>query len=249
MSRRKRLGQHFMVDGRVLQREVEYAGVEGKEVLEVGAGTGNLTKVIAEKAERVIAVEKDRQLLPVLFAELSRYGNVEVVCADILKMDIPSVDVIISNVPYSISSPLVFRLPEAEFSHAVLCMQREFVDRMVAMPGTPEYSRLSVMAQLQFEIEVLEYVPRMAFRPMPKVDSAIVRLRKRGYVDEVDGRIINALFQHKKKSVRAALSNSHSFLGIERERFKEIKDERKVFKLSLEEIVDLCDFVKGMLTA
>ncbi len=244
---RKKLSQTFLVDERVLAREVEYARVNGKEVLEIGAGTGNLTERLAlGGARRVIAVEKDARLIEALGERLRAHPNVVVVHADFLDYEIEKTDVIVSNVPYSISSPLTFKLVDIGFERAVLCFQKEFAKRMVARPDTSNYSRLSVMSQLCFDARILETVPRGAFYPIPKVDSAIVELTKTGRtLAEFQKKFITALFTHKNKTVRNALIDSSKFLGKNKKQTREIAGrasakERRVFTLSKEEILGLC---------
>ena len=244
---RKRLSQTFLIDERVLAREVEHARVRGKEVLEIGAGTGNLTERLALSGARgVIAIEKDARLIGTLKERLRAHPNVVIVHADFLEYEIEKTDVIISNVPYSISSPLTFKLTGIEFERAILCYQKEFAERMVARPGTSDYSRLSVMAQLCFDVRLLEVVPRGAFHPIPKVDSAIVELKKTGRaLTEFQKKFITALFTHKNKTVRNALIDSAKFLDIGKGEARELGErislkERRVFTLSKEEILKIC---------
>ncbi len=251
----KRLGQNFLVDQRVLEREADYARAEGKSVLEVGAGTGNLTEKLAERAEKVVAVEKDERLIPALQERLQGFENVEIVCADFLEMNknqLQGFDRIVSNVPYSISSPFLFKLLDIEFELAVLCLQKEFVERMVAKHGEKQRSRLSVTTQLQFEVEVLERVSRGAFRPVPKVDSKIILLKKRGVgIGEFAEKVILALFQHKNKKVANALIDSASVLGVTREELrsalKSAFNNERVFNLSNEQVLSLSDELEKQL--
>ena len=175
---RKKLGQHFLVDERVLElilRALELSGVE--EVLEIGAGIGTVTRALAERAKRVIAIEVDARLVRVLEDLLSPYGNVEIVRGDFLEIEVPGVDRVFSNVPYSISSPLLFKLlDEPGYEFAILTFQKEFVDRLLAEPGTREYGRLTVSLRLRARAEVLARISRRAFYPVPEVDSALVKI-------------------------------------------------------------------------
>lgn len=237
--RSKRLGQCFLEDHRVLHREVGYAAVQGKTVLEIGAGDGRLTRQLAKKAKHVTAIEIDEQMLPHLLPLLEEFDNLEILHADFLDVDFEGkkFDVIISNVPYQISSPLTFKIAAMHFGHAVLCFQKEFAERMLAQPDDNNRSRLSVMSQLHFEVQELEEVPRSAFRPMPKVDSLIVKLVRTNFTATPEqAEFINKLFQHKNRTVRKALRDAY---GKDAKLPKTEFDERRVFSLANDEILEL----------
>jgi 16S rRNA (adenine1518-N6/adenine1519-N6)-dimethyltransferase len=239
---KKKLSQSFLIDERVIEKEVEYADVEGKDVLEVGAGVGFLTKKLSEKARKVVAVEKDARLVKILRNSLPA---VEVVEADFLKYDAGKTQVIVSNVPYSISSPLTFKIAEIEFEHAVLCYQEEFARRMLAKPGTKDYSRLSVMSQLSFDIKFLQRVPRNCFLPVPKVNSALVALiPRKEKVDDVSKELINLIFQHRNKTLRSSLLSSSRNLRVSKKELMQLAEripfkERRVVSLTQKEILDV----------
>src|SRR3989338_1318375 len=128
----KKLDQHFIVDDRILKREVDYAAVTSEEtVLEIGPGIGTLTKHLASSAKKVIVVEKDKKFEPFL----KEIPNTEVIIGDALKIDFPECDKILSNMPYSISSGLTFKIIAQPISVAVCCVQKEFAERMIAKPG------------------------------------------------------------------------------------------------------------------
>jgi 16S rRNA (adenine1518-N6/adenine1519-N6)-dimethyltransferase len=166
-----------------------------------------LTRSLAERAKRVVAIESDRRMAEYLHRVVA---DAEIVHGDALEVDWPEFDVMVSNLPYQISSPLTFKLLAAPFDRAVLMYQWEFAKRMVAKPATPDYSRLSVGVYIRAACEIVERVPRNAFHPQPKVDSAIVRLEPRPppfpiadpdrYNDVVD-----ALFEHRRKTVENGL--------------------------------------------
>lgn len=242
----KKLSQNFLVDERVLKREAEYAGAKGKRILEIGPGFGFLTKELANSgAKEITVIEKDERLAKLFKSE---FPQIIFIHADFLKCKPGKFDIIISNVPYSISSPLLFRLAEFGFSRAVLCLQKEFVDRLLAKPGTKDYSRLSVTSQSAFKIRLLEKVPRSAFSPAPKVDSAIIELIPTG--EKLNPRtalIIQLLFQHRKKTARAALSDSAEALGMSKESARSLAEksglsDRRVFTLTKEEFANLASF-------
>jgi 16S rRNA (adenine1518-N6/adenine1519-N6)-dimethyltransferase len=176
---RRKLGQSFLVDEKIMERMVDYAKVCDKDdVLDIGAGLGFLTEVLARRAHRVYAVEVDSGLLKVLRQRLSPYENVSIIHGDLMKVRLPPVDKVVSNPPYSISSDLFLRRP-VDFRLSVLTLQREFVERLLAEPGSPKYGRVSVIARLAWRIEKLENLPRGVFQPIPKVESCLVRLTKK----------------------------------------------------------------------
>ncbi len=202
------LGQHFLVDERVALRQVERALIRSDEtVLEVGPGLGVLTGILAGRAKRVFAIEKDRRLADAL-RDLG--DRVEVVQGDALRIEWPAFDVMVSNLPYRISSPITFKLLDHPFDRAVLMFQREFAERLVARPGTKAYSRLTVNAAHRAAGEILERVPRSAFHPQPKVDSAVVRLVRRPPAYRVADEdtfhaVVDACFAHRRKTIGNAL--------------------------------------------
>lgn len=221
LSADKGLGQHFLIDERVAERTVGYADPgPGETVLEVGPGLGVVTLPLARAAEQVRAVEVDAALAGLLRERLDEAGldNVEVVHGDALEVDLGEFDLVCSNLPYQISSPLTFRLLEEGFDRAVLMYQREFADRLCAQPGSKKYGRLTVNASVRTDREVVEPVPRTAFWPRPEVDSALVRLRWRD--DPVDvgdpalfADTVRALFMHRRKMARNAVQLHADDLG------------------------------------
>jgi len=175
---KKRYGQNFMVDRTVLQSLVSYADLTKKEtVLEVGSGFGFLTRLLAEKCRKVVAFEVDPKLISALREQLKDLGNVELFEEDILEASLPPFDKVVSTPPYSISSPLLFKLLEKTFKLAVLTFQQEFAKRLAAPVGSKDYSRLTVAIYYKADVELLDRVPRTAFLPPPDVDSTIVRLK------------------------------------------------------------------------
>lgn len=201
-------GQHFLVDGRVAARILNHADLRSSEaVLEIGPGLGVLTAGLAGRARHVVAIESDRRFAAHLQSTLP---SVEVIHGDALKVDWPAFDVMVSNLPYQISSPLTFKLLDTPFDRAVLMYQREFARRMVAPPGSEDYSRLSVGVYVRASCEILERVPRNAFHPQPRVDSALVRLQPRPSpfpIEDPDryDAVVDALFEHRRKTVENGL--------------------------------------------
>jgi 16S rRNA (adenine1518-N6/adenine1519-N6)-dimethyltransferase len=216
----RRLGQHFLADRRVLERIVHALELRGEEaVIEIGAGRGALTDLLAERATRLAAIELD----PPLAAHLrERYGGnerVRIIEADVLKVDFPALlgelgaakARLAGNLPYYITSPILTRLFEAAglFDLIVVMMQLEVANRVTAKPRSRDYGYLSVVAQYYANPELLFHIPPGAFRPPPKVDSAVVRLRvapKREELRISDDaaflRFVSAAFRQKRKTLR-----------------------------------------------
>ena len=237
----KSLDQHFLYADSILKREVEYAEINTEDkLLEIGPGIGTLTEKILEKTNNLTVIEIDSKFEPLLQKNVG-----EVIIGDALKVEWPECNKIISNVPYSISSPLVFKILEQPIELAVLCLQKEFANRMVAEPGTKNYSRLSVNCAVRADIEFLETISKGKFFPIPLVDSALVRLRPKNiHLPEKFDDITRAIFQHKNKKLRNALMDSYHEIGTKEEvasfveSFGEIV-QTKVFKLTPEDIINI----------
>jgi 16S rRNA (adenine1518-N6/adenine1519-N6)-dimethyltransferase len=216
----KKKGQHFLVDRSVLERIAQYAELcKEDRVLEIGAGTGNLTEVLAQRSSCVYAVEIDPHLAMGL---QGMFQNVRVIKGDALEIELPDYNKIVSNLPYQISSKITYRLLSRPFELAVLMFQQEFAKRLVAPVGSREYGRLAMVAGFFCEAKILEILPRSAFRPVPEVNSAIVRLLPRSIRPDVKPevflRLAEGLFSHRRKKVKKALAA----LGVSKEKLAEI---------------------------
>ena len=203
---RKRFGQHFLHDPRVLERIVSVLSLDPSDfVLEIGPGEGALTRLLLEKTNNLEAIEIDRDLA----ARLKEQG-VKVHVADALDFDystLPRGARVVGNLPYNISTPLLFRI--ARYAERMrdlhFMLQLEVVERMVAAHSTPEYGRLSVALQARFEIEKLFNVSKGAFRPPPKVESAVVRLVPRKESLRIDEDLLRRAFSARRKTLKNAL--------------------------------------------
>ena len=216
----KKLGQNFLIDHQVAEREVAYAKITKDDVvLEIGPGKGILTTKLAEKAKKVIAIEIDKQLIEHLYKIIPQ--NVELINGDALKVDfatLPTFNKIVSNLPFQISSPITFKFLENKFDVALLIYQKEFADRMVAKSGSKDYSRLSVSTYYRAKCELLEIVSKILFYPQPKVDSCMIRLTPRSsppfsVVNEsffFD--LTNKLFNHRRKKIKTTLNKIYERL-------------------------------------
>lgn len=214
---RRRFGQNFLVDRSYIARIVSaIAPARDDALLEIGPGQGALTAPLLERLDRLYAVEIDRDLARDL-GERFAPERLILFCEDALEFDyarLPAPLRVVGNLPYNVSTPLLFRL-EAHASRFVdlhFMLQREVVDRMVAAPSTPAYGRLSVMLQRRFELERLFVVPPGAFRPQPEVHSAVVCLRPRPQPVAADvsdacfRRVVSAAFSGRRKTLRNALA-------------------------------------------
>ncbi|MGQ9788255.1 MAG: 16S rRNA (adenine(1518)-N(6)/adenine(1519)-N(6))-dimethyltransferase RsmA [Candidatus Hadarchaeaceae archaeon] len=229
-----RVGQNQVIDLSILKKMADYAGLTTEDVvLEIGAGIGNLTTMLAELAGVVIAVERDKKLIKILHERLKKKANVKIIQGDILNIELPPFNKIVSNLPFSISSKIMFKLLGLKFDLAVLMFQKEFAERLVAAPGTKNYGRLTVNAYYRANVEMLDEVPPSAFFPQPKVSSAIVRLNPRQPPFEVKNeqaflKVVRALFQHRRQKVRKAIMHS----------FFEIFPEREISKEEIRSFID-----------
>jgi len=178
----KRLGQHHLIDARVIQRLVDSCQLSRQDtVIDVGAGLGALTEPLAQRAGEVLAVEVDPGMASLLTERMRGHPNVRVLCEDILAFAWERAPraTVVGAIPYVITSPLLVSLCEhrARIPAAWLLLQREVAQRLVAQPGTKSYGRLSVLCQFSWRVSEILRVPRQAFFPQPQVDSAWVQLR------------------------------------------------------------------------
>ena len=220
---RKRFGQHFLHDPRVLARIVEAIAPQAGDVLvEIGPGEGALSAPLIERAGKLEAIELDRDLAAALAARFPPY-QLTVHCADALEYDFsrfPAGMRLVGNLPYNISTPLLFHL--AAYADRVrdmhFMLQLEVVERMVAASGTAEYGRLSVALQARFAMQKLFTVSKGAFRPPPKVESAVVRLRPLEAMLAIDEELLRRAFSARRKQLRNALPlapGDYERLGID----------------------------------
>jgi len=211
---RKSLGQNFMVDASSLERIIKGAGITKEDtVIEVGTGTGLLTKELSKHAKNVISYELDKKILPIAKEYLAGTDNVELLNADILEAAISGMDLkCVANVPYYITTPIIEKIIENKehFSSAVLTVQKEFAERMAAAPGTKEYGSFTVFINFYTEPKLLFQIPKTSFLPQPAVGSAVIRLdiRKELLVcvnDKLFFRVVRAAFSQRRKTLRNCL--------------------------------------------
>ena len=251
----KKLGQNFLIDENIVRNIVTAAELSDKDtVLEVGPGIGTLTQGLAESGASVVAVELDKRLLPVLDTTLEGYDNVRIVNGDILQVDImQTVGVdefkVCANLPYYITTPIIFALLEKRLpmERLVAMVQKEVAERMAAKPGGKDYGALSVAIQYYTEPEIAFIVPPSSFIPAPSVDSAVIvcKRREKPPVEVCDEalffRVVKAAFSLRRKMLNNSLKN----MGIKGEQVAKwlklagVDGKRRAETLSLEDFAAL----------
>ena len=222
----KKFGQNFLIDARVLDKITDAAGVTKDDVvLEIGPGIGTMTQVLCERAKEVIAVEIDRNLIPILREDTCReYDNLTIINDDILKTDIDAIVwehggrplKVVANLPYYITTPIVMGLLEKHIpvQNITVMVQREVAERMQAGPGSKDYGALSLAVQYYADTYIAAYVPQNCFMPRPNVGSAVIRLTLRGeppvaVKDEaVFFAVVRAAFAQRRKMLVNSLAGS-----------------------------------------
>ena len=212
--------QHFLVDPRAIKRIADIVEIRDRVVLEIGPGEGALTRALLEKGARVYAVEVDAELvedLSIIFSDEIAQGRLHLIHGNATKCPLPPFDIVVSNLPYSASSKITFRLIDIGFEVAVLMYQREFARRMVAPAGTPECGRLSIMVQTYCCVETMFDLPPQSFSPRPQVKSTVVKITPRGPIFPINDRklyadVVRALFAHRRKTVRNCLKSAKGIL-------------------------------------
>ena len=260
----KSLGQNFLIDTNVIDRILEGARVqEGDYVIEVGPGIGTLTKEMGRTAQKVVAIEIDKTLIPILEETLSDFPNIEVINQDILKVNVQELVKeklnggpvkLIANLPYYITTPIVMKFLEEDIpvTDIVVMVQKEVADRMNAQPNSKDYGALSVAVQYYCDTEIVAKAPRHMFMPQPNVDSTVIGLHvreERKYnVDNEDifFKTVKASFGQRRKT----LLNSLGGLGfLSKDQIKialqeaNIDEKRRGETLSIEEFASLSNAV------
>lgn len=213
----KKLGQNFLIDGEVIQKLLKEAELSSSDrVLEIGAGTGFLTRELLKKCS-VTAVELDNILFELLQKELPQ-ENLNLVHGDFLKVELGEFNKLVALPPYTISSEILYRLYELKPELCVMIFQREFVEKLLSKPGFMEYNALPVLTQYNFEVEMLYRVPSKSFFPKPKSDSAMVKLKAvQRYGTAKDEatfkQFVKSIFRFQNKNLLNAVKNCAQFMG------------------------------------
>ena len=222
----KKFGQNFLIDGHVLDKFIAGAGVTKDDmVLEIGPGIGTMTQYLAEAAGKVVAVEIDRNLLPILQETLADYDNVKVIHADVLSLDLEKLVQeenggrpikVVANLPYYITTPIIMALFEQHvpLANVTVMVQKEVAARMKSGPGSKDYGALSLAVQYYAEPYIVANVPCNCFMPRPNVDSAVIRLTRyeeppvQVKDEKMLFKIIRASFNQRRKTLQNGLNNS-----------------------------------------
>lgn len=240
--------QIFIEDEELQKEVVGFAELKERDtVLEIGAGIGNLTKYIAQTCP-VTAIEKDGKLAAVL--RHLEIENITVLQRDVMATHLKNLkfNKVVSNLPYSVSTPLTFKLLNLDWNLAVLIYQKEFAERLTGEPGTMNNSRMALKVNYHCDSEIVKTIPSDKFYPEPVTDSAVVKLEKKD-VEKKSNRfwkIVKAAFHHKRKLVKNSLEDSAHFLDLDEDKIKNTEDDlpdKRVYECTLQDF----EAIKGVL--
>ena len=261
----KRFGQNFLIDTRVLDKIISASGITKDDmILEVGPGIGTMTQYLCESARKVVAVEIDKNLIPILENDtLKEYDNVRVINEDILKLDINKLVEeendgkpikVVANLPYYITTPIIMGLFESHvpIESITIMVQKEVADRMQVGPGTKDYGALSLAVQYYAKPEIISNVPPNCFMPRPNVGSAVIKLTRHEQVpvevkdEKLMFKLIRAAFNQRRKTLQNSINNSPE-LSLSKDQVVEALDKMGLSQtirgeaLSLEQFAELAN--------
>ena len=254
----KSLGQNFLIDDSVLNDIVSGADVNEEDlVIEIGPGVGSLTAQLLKKAKKVVSIELDNDLIPILEAELGQYENFSLIHKDALKVDFNEVIgdeksvKLVANLPYYVTTPIIVNLLKKNynFKSLTIMIQKEVAERIDAEPNCKEYGSLSLLVQYYCDTKIIRKVPPACFIPRPKVDSIVIRLERleEKRVKVKDENLMFEIIRHSFNMRRKTLWNATKFLGMNKEVLEKAYEEagidpkRRGETLSLEEFAALSD--------
>lgn len=262
----KKYGQNFLIDTHVLEKIMDAAEITKEDcVVEIGPGIGTMTQYLAERAKEVVAVEIDKNLIPILEETLSEYDNVTIINEDILKVDLNRIVEeknqgrpvkVVANLPYYITTPIIMGLFENQvpLKSITIMVQKEVADRMQVGPGTKDYGALSLAVQYYAKPEIVAIVPPNCFIPRPNVGSAVIRLTR---YEEAPVKVknekfmfslIRASFNQRRKTLANGLANAQN-LSLSREKVTEVLKQMGLSPtirgeaLTLEQFAELSDLL------
>lgn len=207
---KKQDGQHLLINHGLIDTIIEKSKLSTNDiVLEIGAGTGAITMKLLAKAKKVIAYEKDTKMARELKSKLNHLPDLRrklvLIEEDVMYQDLPHFDICISNIPFNLSCPILLKLMNHRFNHAYILCQKEFANKLIAKPGTPEYSRLSVVVQLMSKVKHVMKISKNSFFPPPAVDTCFIRIEPRHPRIQIDvpefSRMLNICFNRKNKTI------------------------------------------------
>ncbi|WP_311516159.1 16S rRNA (adenine(1518)-N(6)/adenine(1519)-N(6))-dimethyltransferase RsmA [uncultured Anaerococcus sp.] len=256
----KSLGQNFLVDKNFVEKIVERADVKDSNVLEIGPGIGTITYEMAKSAKKVVAIEIDSSLLPIIEENMEEFENFKLIHEDILKADLEKIVSeefngeefsVVSNLPYYITTPIIEKLVTSKLPcrDMTIMVQKEVADRMLATEKDKEYSSLSVFVKYYSDAKKVTNVPKSVFMPQPKIDSTVLKLSLRKYTDQVDEKalfdLIHAGFNKRRKTILNSLADA-----VEKDKLRlafeklGIKDNLRAENLSLDDFINLTKTIK-----
>lgn len=258
----KGLGQNFLIDDTVLEDIIQAADITPEDlVIEIGPGVGTLTKLLLKKAKKVVAIELDDKLIPILNEELKDFDNLQLIHGDALKVDFDEIIgeegsvKVVANLPYYVTTPIIARLLKGNynFSSITIMIQKEVAERIAAKPATKDYGALTLLVQYHSSVEIVRKVGPECFIPQPKVDSMVIKLNKLP-APRVDVADVELFFKVIKESFgmrRKTLSNSLKNMKVDRDKLMKAFEDagidpiRRGETLSIEEFAKLSDCIKS----
>lgn len=258
----KSLGQNFLVDKNFVDKIVDAADVSGKNVIEIGPGIGTITYEMAKVAKKVVAIEIDDSLIPIIEENMADFDNFDLIHEDILKADLEKIVAeefagesfkVVSNLPYYITTPIIEKLVTSNLpcTDMTIMVQKEVADRMLATEKDKEYSSLSVFVKYYSDAKKVTNVPKSVFMPQPKIDSTVLKLELRKYTDDVDEEklfsLIHAGFNKRRKTILNSLSDA-----VEKDKLRlafeklGIKDNLRAENLSLDDFINLAKIIETL---
>lgn len=256
---KKSLGQNFLIDKNFVDKIIDQADISGENVLEIGPGIGTITYEMAKTAKKVLAVEIDENLIPILEKNLEEFDNTLVINDDILKVDLKKLVEeefngesfkLVSNLPYYITTPIIEMIITSDLpcTDMTIMVQKEVGQRMVASEKDKEYSSLSVFVKFYSDAKLLINLPKSVFMPQPKIDSTILNLRLRLYDENVDKdllfQLVRAGFNKRRKTILNSLSDVRDKEEL-KIAFKEadLKENLRAENLSLDDFIKLTNIL------
>lgn len=258
----KSLGQNFLVDKNFVDKIVDAADVSEKNVIEIGPGIGTITYEMAKVAKKVVAIEIDDSLIPIIEENMAEFDNFDLIHEDILKADLEKIVAeefdgesfkVVSNLPYYITTPIIEKLVTSNLpcTDMTIMVQKEVADRMLATEKDKEYSSLSVFVKYYSDAQKVTNVPKSVFMPQPKIDSTVLKLELRKYTDDVDEAklfsLIHAGFNKRRKTILNSLSDAaeKDKLRLAFEKLG-IKSNLRAENLSLDDFINLAKIIETL---